>query len=500
MWKYVLPPVVVVASLWLLMSSATTIYLHWIERSHERVLDVNVASIQAANELQRALRRIERNVAASDWNSPAEPIWRDDLAQLQQCQRELLSLAGELQTRNKAEALVPLLNQLEQRLQALDRTASPAAGAGATGDDTVTGLVAAVRQSAEQLSAINLGIIHLHQHLIDQAAEHRLRVSRLMHALRITLLCTGPLVGVWLGWQMSSRLQKSVGRIAVTLRQINGQERDLGKITLEADGPLADVQQQAEAIVSRLQQTHHELEMARSEIIRSERLASVGELAAGVAHEIRNPLTSVKLLLQHAARQGDPVPMSHDKLRLILDEVGRMESVVQGLLDLSRAQPLARSVHKLSQTIRQAVQLVEGRARAQNVSIALQLLEGAEIDGDADQLRQVFANLLINAIQAMPDGGEVTVAMSIEPDSVRVGITDEGSGIPAEVLPRLFEPFATSKVRGTGLGLAISRRIIDQHAGTLVGANRSEGGAVFTVDLPTVRPAVSSPRAKAVAS
>jgi two-component system, NtrC family, sensor histidine kinase HydH len=234
------------------------------------------------------------------------------------------------------------------------------------------------------------------------------------------------------------------------------------------------------------------LQQARVDVLRSERLAAIGGLAAGVAHELRNPLTSVKLLLQHAAsRPGDAVfPLP--KLRLILDEVGRMEGTIQGLLDFSRPPVLQCVRHDLCETVRRAANLVEGRAVAQGVRLDVDLPAGpVVIDGDPQQLHQVFINLLINGIEAMPNGGLLCVHVTVnEPQAqARVRIEDNGSGIPAEILAKLFEPFATSKERGTGLGLAVSRRIVQEHGGVIEATNRPEGGAVLDVALPCLKSA-----------
>jgi signal transduction histidine kinase len=262
-----------------------------------------------------------------------------------------------------------------------------------------------------------------------------------------------------------------------------------------------DVERQAERVAEKMRQVSHELNAARREILQSERLAAVGELAAGVAHEIRNPLTSVKLLLQHASRNPTEPRLDDAKLALILDEIGRIESTVQGLLDFSRPPRLNRVAHDLRLTLRRAMTLVEARAHQHNIQIVMAILrEPLIVEGDEELLHQVFVNLLINAVEAMPNGGELFIETSIEPcrivqDAldpsdfrdprvVRVVIRDSGAGIPDAVMSRLFEPFATTKERGTGLGLAISRRILEIHNATIHASNSNQGGAQFTVSIP----------------
>jgi signal transduction histidine kinase len=262
----------------------------------------------------------------------------------------------------------------------------------------------------------------------------------------------------------------------------------------EAD--LDDLDQQVIAITHRMDSVLQQLQSARVEILRGERLAAVGQLAAGIAHEIRNPLTSVKLLVQIVAREQPRDSESAKQLQVVLDEIARMERTIQSLLDFARPPTQNRTRHDLRETLGRAINLVQGRASRDRVVIEADFAnESLDINADGDQLRQVFVNLFFNCMEAMPDGGHSRVALSRECAVSKHGndsqtwcvarICDDGIGIPATVMNHLFEPFVTTKERGTGLGLAISRRIIEEHGGTLTAANRSNGGAEFTVRLPS---------------
>jgi len=230
-----------------------------------------------------------------------------------------------------------------------------------------------------------------------------------------------------------------------------------------------------------------ELQSARREVIQSERLAAVGELAAGVAHELRNPLTSVKLLLQHVSKRANGFRIEAPQLQLILEEVGRMEGTIQGLLDFSRTPTLNRVQHDLRDTLRRSINLVEGRLKQERIELLMTISSTPlMMNGDAEQLNQVFVNLFLNSIEAMPGVGQMTIVAEPCGDGnvARVVVKDNGEGIASEVLTRLFEPFATTKERGTGLGLAISRRIVTEHNGTISAENLPGCGAMFIVELP----------------
>ena len=138
--------------------------------------------------------------------------------------------------------------------------------------------------------------------------------------------------------------------------------------------------------------------------------------------------------------------------------------------------------------MRRALNLVEGHAKQQNVAIVQQMPETPVIvDGDPEQLHQVCVNLLLNGIEAMPEGGSLSVAVCVDDAGrrgCRVSVSDRAAASPSTILDRIFEPFVTSKEHGTGLGLAVSHRIAEEHGGALLAANRPEGGAVFTLELP----------------
>jgi signal transduction histidine kinase len=262
----------------------------------------------------------------------------------------------------------------------------------------------------------------------------------------------------------------------------------VGRVEVHTSDDLPALQDQVQLVSSRIKQVVEQLQQARRETMRADRLAAIGELAAGVAHELRNPLTSVKLLIQTATHRPAERPLSEPQLHVILEQVIRMENTIQGLLDFARPPEMHQVRHDLRDTLRRARNLVEGRARQQGIVIREESSPAPVlVDGDPEQLHQVFVNLLLNGMDAMPQGGELGVTIQGQEGSdggCRFIVCDSGMGIPSDIMERMFEPFVTSKEHGTGLGLAISHRIVMQHGGKLTAANREAGGAVFTVELP----------------
>jgi two-component system sensor histidine kinase HydH len=225
-------------------------------------------------------------------------------------------------------------------------------------------------------------------------------------------------------------------------------------------------------------------------VLRAEQLAAVGQVAAGVAHELRNPLTSVKMLVQTALERhaGDGLPP--EDLDLMEHEIRRMEQCIQMFLDFARPPRSERRRADLIEVIRRALALVEGRARRQKVSLTADLpREAVYLMIDPEQVRQVVVNLLLNSLDALPRGGtahlEVLVGNGQSPfPRVEVRVSDTGPGIAPRIRDRLFEPFVSSKETGMGLGLSICKRLIEAHGGTIRGENGPEGGARFSFTLP----------------
>lgn len=222
------------------------------------------------------------------------------------------------------------------------------------------------------------------------------------------------------------------------------------------------------------------------QMVRAEQMAAIGQVAAGVAHELRNPLTSIKGLVQVNLREADARGVPAEDLRVIEHEVRRMERSLQTFLDFARPPRPDRRRLDLSVVVDRVYDLVGGRARKQQVRIRFSRPDGPVcVDGDQDQLQQLLLNLVLNALDAMPHGGTVeTTLRAPRGGHVELLVRDTGPGIAAHILPKVFETFVSSKETGVGLGLPVSRRIADDHGGTLSAHNPAGGGACFALRLP----------------
>jgi len=228
-------------------------------------------------------------------------------------------------------------------------------------------------------------------------------------------------------------------------------------------------------------------ETTRQQISRSEQLAAIGRLAAGVAHEINNPLTAV-LTFAHLLRdKSNMETQDRQDLELVIHETTRAAEIVRGLLDFARERPVQREALDINEVIRQTMRLVRSQKQAKQVKVIEDLAQDLpRLTGDRNQLQQVLVNLSLNACEAMPGGGSLTVRSRGEPNHVVIEVVDTGHGIKPEHVDMIFEPFFTTKAvgKGTGLGLSVSYGIVLQHRGTLEFDTEVGKGTTFRMTLP----------------
>ncbi len=230
-----------------------------------------------------------------------------------------------------------------------------------------------------------------------------------------------------------------------------------------------------------------ELRHLRSEVERSQRLAAVGSLAAGVAHEIRNPLSSLKGFATYFRQRYGEVPDDVKVADIMIQEVDRLNRVITELLEFSRPMELKRKGTDLAGLARHVLRTVEGQAREKGITVKEDLSPGfPEAFIDPDRMTQVFLNLFLNALAAMDRGGVLSVNVTRHDEgSLRVSVTDTGAGIRKGDIGRVFDPYYTTKPSGTGLGLAIVHRIVETHGGEIRLESEPGKGTTFTILLPT---------------
>jgi two-component system, NtrC family, sensor histidine kinase HydH len=296
-------------------------------------------------------------------------------------------------------------------------------------------------------------------------------------SLRATLLRTGLLVAV-VGAILAALL---AWRMTLPIRQLTAAVRDvaergepvLGTSFPESGGEVG-------VLASAFRSMMDSLASAQREALTRSRLAFLGEIAANVAHEVRTPLSVLKMAAQALARGGIPPAEQRELAATAAAEVDRLNTVVTGLVDLARPKPVHYARQRIGPIVDRAVTFFGPLAAKDGVTLERAGSDdGVLVRGNADQLYQVLLNLLQNALQAMRGPGVVTVRVLRDEGSVTIAVEDSGPGIAADVLPRIFSPFVTTKTDGAGLGLAIVKRLVEEHGGTVGAENRRRGACVW---------------------
>ncbi|MCG6911365.1 MAG: histidine kinase [Deltaproteobacteria bacterium] len=242
-------------------------------------------------------------------------------------------------------------------------------------------------------------------------------------------------------------------------------------------------------LVQDYNQTSVHLEKSRAHLLQAEKMAMVGKLAAGMAHSIRNPFTSVQMRLFSLKRSLEMDPVQQEDFDVIAEEIQHIDTIVQNFLEFSRTPKMKIQTVSPSTIVDNTLQLLKHRLNSYDVTVKLTREEPLpKVQADSEQIKEVLINIIINACEVMNAGGSITICEEAvgEPgeQSAVIHLTDDGPGMPAAVSEKVFDPFFTTKEEGTGLGLSIVKRIIEEHGGSVSLVSSEGGGTTFTIDIP----------------
>ena len=309
---------------------------------------------------------------------------------------------------------------------------------------------------------------------MDDIAEAKRRLTWLISGIAVVVISLVALTSHLIGRNLANPLKNLVQ----FTRQV-AEGRLNGQCHVKSDDEIGDLS-------AAFNQMTRDLRDSRNEVIRAERLATAGRMAASFAHEIRNPLSSMRMLAQMLVQQKDlPISKREQSVGYILEEIKRIDAIVKGFMDFARPAALELAPHDLNQALEEVLNLMEPNLNHHQITLVKNFdPDLPQVQSDRDKLKQGIMNIMLNAMEAMPEGGTVEVEASRHGDRVRVDVLDTGVGIPSEhshrhKMEQLFEPFFTTKVQGSGLGLANTRRILEQHGGGVtIGSTVGKGTRV----------------------
>lgn len=486
----ILWPFAAVSLLLLTLGVTGAWHVHQLQMRSSQILAFNVASIQAAEELEIIFReirsRINQFLWTHDWGSLEQIPQLDDEAEY------WLAEAARLAATSEEQSLIDNVRggylQFRKEFATIERGQDVDTNA-----DTARHLATVVL--SDDVLAHTRRYLDLNEHqLLQSSVENQRLASRLILGLLVLGTC-GALAGGISGYAFARAVRRLTVRLEVPIRDVQGKLNEVVEpISISADPGIDGLDVVLGTISTRVSRVVEELQQTQRDAVRSEQLAAVGQLAAGLAHELRNPLMAMKVLVQSASAEGDEGTLTTTDLHVMSEEIDRLEQLVKTFLDFAQPPRLQRRSFDLRQTVCSVMHLLEPRAVRRGIHVVLQTSPAPiAIEADESQLRQVLMNLLINAMEAVRTGGRIEIRIRPSVDEqhnpwTTIEVTDDGCGLPAELGQRIFDPFVSTKETGVGLGLSICRRIVESHDGKIRCQTRPEGGSLFTVQLPTRQP------------
>jgi len=442
------------------------------------LIDQNVASYHAADELESAL--LQQKGFLTYYFLDGNPEWLKEINKYNRAFKDWLEKA-----RKSAytEAMREIIGQIDtqyhqyviarERVISLYREGRREEGAKLHWE---------VRRQYVEILNLCRRYKLTHEYAISRARTESRARARFINAFALAAIPAVAVLGVWLAY--------------ILIKQILGPIRQLALETAPAN-PDTRVPDEVKALSSRVHNLIEDVDQAQTELTRSQehllqsgKWAMVGKLAAGVAHSIRNPLTSVNMRLFSLKRSLAMSKSQQEDFGVIAEEIRHIDTIVRNFLEFSRPPKLKMQRVSPSDVVNMALILLRHRLESYGVEVKLLRKHRLpEIGADPDQLKEVLVNLMLNACEVMVNGGVITIREEdrVEPvlgPVVVLRVSDTGPGIPESVRDKVFQPFFSTKEEGTGLGLSIATRIIEEHGGRLELESKANKGATFIITLP----------------
>lgn len=472
-------PLIVVSALLLGVGISAAWYVHSIQQRSAIIVNDHMASVRAGYELELSIREVRRHFFR--YLFYRDKKYLAELPNLRLRADHWLKEANDLADMEQERELMKQINQgYAAFFEEYERLATNVPPAGSfdeiakTLDDTLNKTIYEPVDAYQKLNEAEL----------TRRTQTNERISeRLIMGLIGVGVC-GALGGVLVGWLIATSIRRNIKKTEERLRttaqrlsEVMGENAPVPS-TGELDAAVTSVSVSVAAVIDRL-------DRSQRDALRAEQLAYVGQMAAGIAHEVRNPLMAIKIIVQTAIERREFQRFSARDLEVLEDEIERVEQIVSQFLDFARPPRIEKQVLEAGPLLDRVTNRLMVRAEQQQVELNC-ITPGSPvfIDVDSGQFQQVLYNLVINALDSLPSGGSVRVELSVDSGSAVIRVEDDGTGLSDSLGMRIFEPFVSSKESGLGLGLSICKRIVDAHGGSITSANRPLGGAVFTVRLP----------------
>jgi signal transduction histidine kinase len=442
------------------------------------LVDQHLASFQAAEELENALLR--QKGFLTYFFIDGDPGW---LEQLERCNQSFLNWLAKARASAHTLAMSEIIGQIQVlyeryqtvREEVIELYRRGDKEAGWQRHQRARVQFAAISELCDRLKLI-------HEYSISRARSENRQRARFINSLTTVAIFSVVGLGALLVYVLFKQILGPIRRLALEAGPADGESAVPDEVKA--------LSRRVHNLMEDMDQAQTQLEKSQESLVQAEKLALVGKLAAGVAHSIRNPLTSVKMRLFSLERSLTLSPTQQEDLEVISEEIRHIDTIVRSFLEFSRPPKLKVQRLSLSDVVDSTLTLLNQRLESYGVAVEVKRSGRLpEIIGDPEQLKEMLVNLLLNACEAMPRGGRISIqegrgqAAALGP-VVLVTVSDTGPGIPPSVRDKIFQPFFSTKEEGTGLGLSIVSRIVQEHGGAIDVTSREGEGASFIITLP----------------
>jgi signal transduction histidine kinase len=462
-----------------LMGALVTVwYTYRMEGLLNGIINKNVAAYQAAEALETAL--VNQKGFVSYYFMDHDPDWLTQLGVYRQIFKERLHEVRVLaETEEEREAIDRIETAYLRYIMGKDEVI-----AYYKTDQREEGALLHIQVRTDFSETLDLCEAYkdIHRNRITEARDRSRVQAKNLRIIAATAMLAVILLGLLLVLVLVSQILGPVRRLALDADRKGGMDRSGDEVKA--------LDRSVRGLIEDMDHTHSELEKSREHLLQTERLAMVGKLAAGVAHSVRNPLTSVKMRLFSLGRSLKLTSVQKEDFAVISEEIGHIDTIIQNFIEFARPPKLKMQEVSPSEVVDMVLQLLEHRLKSYDVDIDLHREHFLpEIQADPEQLKEVLVNLIINACEAMEGGGCIRIQEEerfVEPLGrvAVVRLADSGSGIPDSIRDQIFQPFFTTKDEGSGLGLSIAARIVANHGGWLDFITNKSEGVTFVITLP----------------
>lgn len=458
--------------------SAMIWYTHRIEAQLNAIVDEDIAAYQLAESLQSAL--VNQKGFVSYYFLDGDPGWLRQLGEYRQLFRERLEAARKSAgSREQEEALARIAEGYAEYIAVKDVVI----GHYTAGErDEGARLHVRARELFFQILQDCEAYRDFHHTQIEAARERTQQQAARLRSIAAAAMALVSVLGVLLSLVLAVQVLAPVRKLAVAAGR--------GAEAVDDGNVVKALSRSVEGLMQDIDQATSKLERSQEHLLQAEKMAMVGKLAAGMAHSIRNPFTSVKMRLFSLNRTLTMNDTQREDFDVISEEIRHIDTIVQNFLEFSRPPRYQFQPVSPSAVVDAAVQLLAHRLKSYGVELRIERGKPLPaVQADPEQLKEVVVNLVVNACEAMEEGGHILVEERVERRQEKramalIRISDTGPGIPEAVLEKVLQPFFTTKEDGTGLGLAIAQRIVGEHDGRLLVSSTEGEGAAFSILLP----------------